>query len=78
MKGTLHILDRTGDTQMEWDTEVKNGPLDQAHVDQEFKKLVKSGRMLVGTRPDGTNEQIKKFDPETYTKITAFPAFVGG
>lgn len=78
MQGTLHILDRSGDTELAWDTEVKNGPLDPEYVEAEFNRLVRQGYLLFGTRPDGTNERIQQFDPSKYSKVTASPMFVGG
>lgn len=83
MRGELRVLDRSGDTVVEWDTEVKDGPLAPEFVKQEFDRLVCEGHLaFVDTSHGGrkTAEQIKKgeFDPSRHEKVVLTPAFVGG
>lgn len=86
MKGTMRVLNRTGDSVLEWDTEVKNtdpqnGPLDSEYVKAEFDRLVGQGHLAFQVDEKGgqrKGEQIKKFDPEQHKEVILTPGFVGG
>lgn len=75
LTGTLRIIDRTGHTEVPWDTENAVGPLDPAYANAEFDRLVRVGAMAYDMDAD---ERIRKFDPERHTNILVVPQFVGG
>ena len=75
MTSTLHIMDRTGDTRIEWDpsnkTEVK---IARAAFDEAKKKKMLTYK--VDSRGN-RGELIREFDP-TAERIIATPQTVGG
>lgn len=77
MRGELRILDRSGHTTIDFDTEVDNGPLDPEVAKKEFDRLVSEGHLGFGTTKEGKSEQLKKFD-SSFPIVTISPPFVGG
>lgn len=79
MKGSLHVLDRTGHTTIEWDTE-QRGRLDPQYAEKEFQRLVNQGWLGVGTTPGQEHVQVKEggFDPKAYERVTMRPPMMGG
>lgn len=75
MTSTLHVLDHTGDTRIEWD---KDNATEVKLAEEHFKALKKKGYLTYRTRRDGSaGEVIQRFDP-TAEKIIASPQTVGG
>lgn len=80
MRGVLRVLNRTGDTVLEWDTEDAT-KLDPGFVRSEFDRLVSQGHMAFQDTSSGgqsTAEQIKSFDPAVHDRVVMSPQFVGG
>lgn len=72
---TLHVLDDTGDTRIEWD---KDNPTEVNLAEKHFKELKKKGYLTYKSRRDGSRaEVIQRFDP-TVERIVASPQTVGG
>lgn len=75
MTSTLHLLDRTGDTRIEWDP---NNPDEVAMARKAFKTAKDKKMLIYKTRADGSRaEQLREFDP-TAERIIATPQTVGG
>jgi hypothetical protein len=75
MRGTLHVLDNTGDTAVAWDTEQED-TVDEAKA--KFDEIIQQGYFGVGTTEQGEHEQVKTFEPEKYPKVTLQPPPVAG
>lgn len=75
MTSTLHVMDRTGDTRIEWDP---SRP-DEVEMARKAFKVAKDKKYLTyRVRHDGTaGELIREFDP-TAERIIAAPQTVGG
>lgn len=75
MTGTLSVLDHTGDTRIEWDSE------DPASVEiarASFNVARRKGHFAYRlTSGDRRGEQIREFDPEA-ERIVLSPQLVGG
>ncbi len=75
MPSTLHILDRTGDTRVEWD---KDNPAEVKMAKAAFKTAQDKKMLIYKTRADGSQgELMRTFDP-TAERIIASPQTVGG
>lgn len=75
MTSTLHEMNRTGDSRIEWDP---NNPDEVEIAKRAFDALKKKGYLTYRTRRDGSaGEVIRTFDP-TAEKILATPQIVGG
>lgn len=75
MTSTLHVLDATGDTRIEWDPKSK----DEVRIARKAFEEAKSKKMLTyKVRADGSaGEQIREFDPNA-ERIIATRQLVGG
>lgn len=75
MTSTLHALDATGDTRVEWD------PANATEVEiarKAFDRLKDKKYLIYRTRADGSQGEImRKFDPAA-ERIIAAPQTVGG
>lgn len=75
MTSTLHTLDRTGDSRIEWDPD---NPAEVAIARKAFKAAKDKKMLIYKTREDGSRaEQLREFDP-TAERIIATPQTVGG
>jgi hypothetical protein len=69
--GTLEIIDRTGDTKLEWD---RNVPVEVEAAKASFTLHKKKGYLAYRTRADGSRgEVITEFDPAAERIIMAPP-----
>ncbi len=74
-KPMLHIMDRTGDTRLEWNP---NDPVSVASAKAGFDAAKAKGYYAYRTRADGSKgEIIHEFDPNA-EKIIMAPQIVGG
>lgn len=74
-KHVLRILDRTGDTAVEWAPGVKT---DEDNAKRKFDELSKQGFLMFAVEAPGkTPEQVRTFDPKAF-EIVAVPQFKGG
>lgn len=75
MTSTLHVLDDTGDTRIEWNP----ANPDEVEIARKAFQTAKDKKMLTyRTRADGTaGEQIRTFDPAA-ERIIATRQIVGG
>lgn len=86
MKGSMEILDRSGHTTLEWDTEKQtknrdpsNGPLDPEFVAAEFDRLVSQGWLGVSTDPETKEKsKISRLRPSVHEQVTMIPPMAGG
>ncbi len=75
MTSSLHVLDHTGDSRIEWDPNV---PADVELARKAFDAAKDKKMLIYKTRRDGSRgEQIKEFDPRA-ERIVATPQTVGG
>jgi hypothetical protein len=74
-KSTLHVMDRTGDTKMQWSPD---NPDEVQVAKNTFDKLKKKGYLAYTVRNDGEKgEVIREFD-KTAGRIIMAPQLVGG
>jgi len=75
MTSTLHVLDETGDTRIEWNPSDK----DEVEMARKAFKAAQDKKMLIyKTRRDGSRgEQMREFDPNA-ERIVATRQTVGG
>lgn len=73
MTSSMHVLDRTGDTEITWDSDQRT-EIDAAR--EHFAKLKSKGYMAYTVRGDNRT-QIHAFD-ETAERIVMAPPLVGG
>lgn len=74
MRGVVKIMDSSGHTAVEFDTEVP----ESAEVAQEkVRRALAGGAMLFDTSVT-PGERITRFDPTEQTDVTVVPAFAGG
>jgi hypothetical protein len=84
MKGTMRVMDRSGDTPTIWDTDPATraeGEVAPDYVEREFDRLVNGGHLAFTVDEDfKTGDQIKagEFDPEVHERVLVTPAFIGG
>lgn len=72
---TLHVLDRTGDTRIEWDP---SRPDEVAMARKAFDEAKKKKYLTYKVGADGTRgELLREFDPRA-ERIIATPQTVGG
>ena len=72
---TLHVLDDSGDTRIEWDP---SDPVSVKAAEAAFKAAKKKGHLIYKTRADGSQgELLRNFDPQA-ERIVATPQTVGG
>jgi len=72
---TLHILDRTGDTRVEWD---QDNPAEVKMAKAAFKTAQDKKMLIYKLNRDGSRgELLRNFDP-TAERIIAAPQTVGG
>jgi hypothetical protein len=74
LKGELHVLNPSGHTAVEFDSEVEDGT---KQANDEFDKLIAQGFLGYGTTEAGESEQLKEFSSE-YPKVTVTPPLAGG
>jgi hypothetical protein len=77
MKHILRILDKTGDTAVEW---APTDAAETAEAEAKFNELKASSQYLMFAVPASKREkptQIRSFEP-TATEIIAVPRFQGG
>jgi hypothetical protein len=75
MTSTLHILDKTGDTRIEWNP---NNPVEVEIARKAFDAAKDKKHLIYKMRADGSRgEQIRTFDPNA-ERIIATPQTVGG
>jgi hypothetical protein len=76
MKGELNVIDRTGDTKLEWDSEK---PAEVKAAREMFDALKGKGYLAYKMIGDQgyKGELIKKFDPEA-ERIVLAPPVAGG
>ena len=73
MKGEMYLLNHSGHSVIEWDTEVPATVVDAERI---FDELTDGGAFMVGT-VGVTHEHMRHFEAQM-PRITATPAFVGG
>jgi hypothetical protein len=75
VRHTLHILDKSGDTRLEWSPA---NPQEVAEVREKFDEIVKGLKYLAYTTPaDGSQgEAIREFNPDVSIVLT--PQMQGG
>lgn len=74
-KHALRILDRTGDTAVEWTPGVET---EERDAKTKFDELAKMGFLMFAVEAPGkTGEQVRTFDPKAY-EIVAVPQYQGG
>lgn len=74
-KSTLHVMDHTGDTKMQWSPD---NPDEVKVAKDTFDKLRKKGYLAYTVRNDGEKgEVIREFD-KTAGRIIMAPQLVGG
>ena len=74
MRHTLRVLDRSGDTAVQW------APENQTETEtakQVFDRFAAAGYAMFRAEPGTTATQIREFDPEA-KEIVATRPFVGG
>lgn len=72
---TMHTLDTTGDTRIEWNPD---SPDEVAMARKAFEGLKKKRYLIYKTRRDGSQgELLREFDPRA-ERIVATPQTVGG
>ena len=75
MTSTLHIMDRTGDTRIEWD---RNSPAEVEIAKKAFDAAKDKKYLTYRVGADGSRgELIREFDPRA-ERIIATPQTVGG
>lgn len=74
MKGTMRVIDSTGDTKLEWDTAKKASVKE---VREAFGRFHDAGHTAYAFKGDGTGAVITEFD-QTATKIILAPRMAGG
>ena len=68
---TFNVLDRTGHTPL------KFSEADKAKAEKTFKKFLSEGRYAYANNGDGTQRQLKAFDP-TVKEVTIARQLAGG
>ena len=75
MTSTLHVLDHSGDTRIEWDP---SNPDEVEMARRAFKTAQDKKMLIYKTRADGSKaEQLREFDPRA-ERIIATRQTVGG
>lgn len=75
MVGTMSIMDKTGDTRIEWDSDK---PVEVEVAKATFEKAMDKGMLAFKMKKNGNKgEQIHEFDPDT-ERILLVPAIQGG
>lgn len=75
MTSTIHTLDATGDTRIEWNP---NSPDEVAMARKAFDQAKKKRYLIYRTARDGSRgELLREFDP-TAERIVCTPQTVGG
>jgi len=69
---TLHTLDGTGDTRLEWDS-----PAERTEAEATFRRLHDEKKYRAVAVKNGEREVIHQFDPDADTIILS-PQLVGG